>query len=321
MKTLVLFLTLLHILVAKDALPSWQDHTAKQSIIKYVSSVIKKGSKEFIPVQDRIAVFDNDGTLWSERPIYFQLQFAFDRVKTLAPQHPKWKKQEPFKSVLSDDLQGILKSGMKGLEEIVTASHGGMDVDTSQKLVKEWVGTAKNSKKNRHYNELIFQPMMELVSYLNQNDFTVYIVSGGGIDFMRAFIPEKYGIPKEHIIGSYGKAHFKDGKIIKDGGLVFNDDKSEKPVAIYRNIGKRPVMAFGNSDGDLEMLQYTDANKKYKTFQLYVHHTDDVREWAYDRKSMVGKFDKGLDYAKEHKWAMVDMKNDWRVIYPFELSK
>jgi len=306
---------------AEENLPSWNEGTSKQSIINYVTAVTKEGTAHFIPVKDRIAVFDNDGTLWSERPVYFQLYFAMDRVRELASEHPEWKTTEPFKSVLENDMNGVMKSGEHGLVTLVNATHSGMDVETFKTEVREWLKTAKHPTTNRSYTDLIYQPMMEVIRYFEANDFKVYIVSGGGIDFMRSFVPEMYGIPEEHIIGSNGKVHYENGKIIKDDEINFIDDKETKPVAIYYTIGKHPVAALGNSDGDFAMMLYTEANKKYKTLQLYVHHTDEKREFAYDRKSHTGKLDKGLDYGKEHNWTIVDMKNEWKAIYPFELTK
>lgn len=317
--TLLSFLTLsLH---ATDMLPSWNESNAKHSIINYVTSVTKEGTADFIPIKDRIVVFDNDGTLWSERPLYFQLYFAMDRVKILAPQHPEWKTTEPFKSVLNNDINGVMKSGEHGMLTLVNATHSGMDVETFKTEVKNWLKTAKHPTKKRPYTDLIYQPMMELIKYLEANHFKVYIVSGGGIDFMRSFVPEMYGIPEEHIIGSNGKVHYENGMIIKDDEINFIDDKETKPVAIYYTIGKHPVAAFGNSDGDFAMMLYTEANQKYKTLQLYVHHTDDKREFAYDRKSHIGKLDKGLDYAMKNNWTIVDMKRDWKKIYLFELQE
>ena len=308
-------------LFAQDMLASWNDGKSKREILNYVNTVTDPKSPDFIPLEDRIATFDNDGTLWSEQPMYFQLFFAMDRVKALAPQYPEWKTTHPFKAVLENDMKSVMKSGEHGLLQIVNATHSGMDVETFQEEVKAWLKTAKHHTLNRPYTDLIYQPMMELIQYLEANDFKVYIVSGGGIDFMRAFVPEKYGIPQENIIGSSGKVHYKEGKIIKDAAIYFIDDKETKPLAIYRNIGKRPVVAFGNSDGDFAMMKYTEANKKFKTLQLYVHHTDDKREVAYDRKSHIGKLDKGLDYGLKNNWTIVDMKNEWRVVYPFELQK
>ena len=304
-----------------ESLHSWKNGNSKQEILKYVSTVTEKNSPDFIPEKDRIAVFDNDGTLWTERPVYFQLYFAMDRIKVLAPEHPEWKTKEPFKSVLANDINGVMKSGEHGLLEIVNATHSGMDSESFKSMVREWLKTARHPTTHRPYTELIYQPMMEVIGYLKANDFKVYIVSGGGIDFMRSFIPEVYGIPEEHIIGSNGKVHYENGKIIKDNEINFIDDKETKPIAIYYGIGKQPVAAFGNSDGDFAMMLYTEAHKKYKTLQLYVHHTDDKREFAYDRKSHVGKLDKGLDYARANHWTIVDMKNEWKLIYPFESKK
>lgn len=316
-----IFLFTISTLFANDPLVSWHEGTSKKSIISYVTSVTDKEGSDFIPIKDRIAVFDNDGTLWGEQPLYFQLFFTMDKVKKMANNHPEWKTEEPFKSVLADDMHGVMKSGEHGLLQLVNATHSGMDVESFQEEVKAWLKDAKHPKLNRPYTELIYQPMMELIQYLEANGFKVYIVSGGGIDFMRAFIPETYGIPKERIIGSSGKVHYANGKIIKGADIYFIDDKETKPLAIYRDIGKRPVAAFGNSDGDFAMMLYAEANKKAKTLQLYVHHTDDVREVAYDRKSHIGKLDKGLDYARENNWTVVDMKDEWKVIYPFELEK
>jgi len=320
MKFLLLLFSLSFFLQATEVLPSWNEGKSKLDIVHYVKSVTDKNSTDFIPVKDRIVVFDNDGTLWSEQPAYFQLFFAMDRVKSLAHEHPEWKTTEPFKSVLNNDMKAIVKSGKTGLLKIVNASHSGVDAETFETIVSTWLKSAKHPTKNRPYTDLVFQPMMELIAYLKDNDFKVYIVSGGGIDFMRAFIPEVYGVPKEQIIGSSGKAHYVDGKIVKDPEIYFIDDKDTKPIGIYYHIGKRPVAAFGNSDGDFEMMLYTEANKKYKTFQLYVHHTDAKREWAYDRESHIGKLDKGLDYAKKHNWTVVDMQKEWKVIYPFEMK-
>jgi len=307
-------------LASHDLLPSWNEGQNKHNIIEYVERVTDTNNTHFIEIKDRIAVFDNDGTLWSEQPVYFQLLFAMDRVKALASKHPEWKTTEPFKSVLENDMKTLLKSGKEGLLKITNISHAGMDVESFQESVRTWLKSAKHPIKNRPYTELVYLPMMELIQYLEANNFKVYIVSGGGIDFMRTFIPEVYGIPPEHIIGTKGKVHYENGKIIKDEGVDFIDDGEMKPVAIYQNIGKRPVASFGNSDGDFAMMLYTEANPKHKSFQLYIHHTDKEREWAYDKESYIGRFDKGLDYAKKHNWTVVDMKKDWKVIYPFEVE-
>jgi len=321
-KILLTFFVLLTLsLQAADALPSWNEGPSKQSIINYMTSVTKEGSADFIPVKDRIAVFDNDGTLWTEQPVYFQLFFTMDRVKALASKHPEWKTEEPFASVLKNDMKGVMKSGMKGLMALVLATHTGMSDEEFDAIVTEWIKTAKHPTKKVHYSELVFQPMLELLEYLRANGFKTFIVSGGGIDFMRPFASEVYGMPSCQIIGSSAEVKYEDRKIIRIPKFRFNNDKIGKPVAIHYHIGQRPVAAFGNSDGDLDMMQYTEANKAHKTLELYVHHTDAKREWAYDRKSHIGKLDKGLDYAKDHNWTIVDMKKEWKVIYPFELKK
>ena len=305
---------------AQELLPSWNEGKSKRDVIAYVESVTDKKSNDFIPLQDRIAVFDNDGTLWSEQPLYFQLFFAIDRVKALAPEHPEWKTTEPFKYILEGDMESLAKIGKKGLIALLAATHTGMSQEAFDAVVIEWIKTAKHPTKKVHYTELVFQPMLELLEYLRANGFKTFIVSGGGIDFMRPWASAVYGIPSYQIIGSQAEVRYEDREIIKLPKIRFIDDSKEKPVAIYYHIGKRPVAAFGNSDGDLDMLQYTEANKKYKSLKLYVHHTDAKREWAYDRKSSIGKLDKGLDYATSHDWTVVDMRKEWKVVYPFELT-
>lgn len=309
------------ILQASEVLPSWNEGTSKSNIINYVNSVTDEKNKDFIPVADRIAVFDNDGTLWSEQPVYFQLYFAMDRVKALVSQHPEWKTTQPFKAVLENDMKTLIKSGKKGLLELVMATHAGMSDDEFDTIVKEWIKIAKHPTKNVAYSELVYQPMLELLDYLRANGFKTFIVSGGGIDFMRPWASEVYGIPTHQIIGSQIDVKYEDKKIVRVPKIRFIDDKEGKPVGIHYHIGKHPVAAFGNSDGDFEMMEYTEVNKQYKTLQLYVHHTDEKREWAYDRKSHIGKLDKGLDYAKAHDWTIVDMKKDWQAVYPFELKQ
>lgn len=304
-----------------DPLPSWNDGAIKKSIIDYVTDVTKQGSSGFIPVQDRIATFDNDGTLWSEQPVYFQLFFALDQVKAMAPQHPEWKNKQPFKAVLDNNMSELMKQGEKGLLQVVAVTHAGMSSEHFDSAVRQWIDTAKHPTKQKLYKELVFQPMIELVKYLQANNFKVFIVSGGGIEFMRAWAEDVYGIPKDQIIGSSIKAKYDynngNPRIIKLPELDFNDDKEGKPVAIQKYIGRKPVFAAGNSDGDLQMLQWTASNT-LKNFEVYVHHTDSTREWAYDRQSHIGTLDKGLDEAMAKKWAVADMKNDWKVIYPFE---
>jgi len=316
-----LLLVVSTVLTAQKVLPSWNESVNKTQIVEYVQSVTDMKSKNFIPKEDRIAVFDNDGTLWSEQPLYFQLFFAMDRVKALAPQHPEWKTEEPFKSVLANDMKSVMKSGKEGILKLVMTTHAGMSDEEFDAIVIEWIKTAKHPTKKVHYSELVFQPMLELLDYLRTNGFKTFIVSGGGIDFMRPWASEVYGIPSSQIIGSQIQVKYENRQIIREPKFRFIDDNTGKPVGIHYHIGKRPVAAFGNSDGDLDMMQYTEANKKYKTLELYVHHTDAKREWAYDRKSHIGKLDKGLDYAKSHNWSIVDMKKDWKVIYPFEVKK
>ncbi len=304
-----------------DPLPSWNEGKTKSSIMHFVQTTTDKSSAEYIKPDDRIVTFDNDGTLWSEQPMYFQLSFLIDRIKYLAPEHPEWKEKQPFKGVLEGDLDAVKKSGKKGLMELLAATHSGMSEDAFTQIVKDWMETAKHPRFKRHYNELVYQPMLELLEYLRDNGFKTYIVSGGGIDFMRPWASKVYGIPSSQIVGSSLKVSYKDGVLMRESELQHFDDGAGKPAGIHYYIGKHPVAAFGNSDGDFQMLEYTDANKEYKTFQLYVHHTDAKREYAYDRKSLFGKLDKGLDYANAHGWTVVDMKNDWKVIYPFELKK
>ena len=319
--TTLLLLSLALFAHETDPLPSWNAGSSKQAILNYVATTTDTKSPDFIPVVDRIAVFDNDGTLWSEKPAYFQFFFALDRVKAMAPQHPEWKTTQPFKAVLENDMKTLMASGEKDLFKIIMTTHTGMSDEAFDAIVTEWIKTAKHPTKKVRYSELIFQPMLELLNYLRANDFKTFIVSGGGIDFMRPFASEVYGVPSNQIIGSSLEVKYEDKKIVRIPKFRFNNDKIGKPIAIHYHIGQRPVAAFGNSDGDLDMMQYTEANKAHKTFELYVHHTDAKREWAYDRKSHTGKLDKGLDYAKDHNWTMVDMAKEWKVIYPFEMKK
>ncbi|MFC1689410.1 HAD family hydrolase [Pseudomonadota bacterium] len=305
-----------------DSLPSWNDGNAKQSIVEFVAKVTDEGSPDFVPPPERIAVFDNDGTLWAEQPMYFQLFFAMDRVKALAPQHPEWKTQEPFASLLKGDVKNALAGGMKSVGEIIMATHAGMTTTEFEQIVKDWLATARHPMTNRPYTGLVYQPMLELLTYLRASGFKTYIVSGGGIEFMRPWTEAVYGIPPEQVVGSSIKTKFEvqdDGTlaIVRLPELNFIDDKEGKPVAINMHVGRRPIAAFGNSDGDLQMLQWTTAGEGAR-FALYVHHTDAGREWAYDRESSIGGLDKGLDEARAKGWTVVDMKNDWNVIYPPE---
>ena len=304
---------------AADSLPSWNDGKAKQSIIEFVAKVTKEGSSDFVPPDERIATFDNDGTLWAEQPMYVQLLFAIDRVKALAPQHPEWKDKEPFASLLKGDVKAALAGGEHAILEIVMATHAGMTTEEFEEIVKDWLATARHPTTKRPYTEMVYQPMLELLAYLRANGFKTFIVSGGGIEFMRPWTEKVYGIPPEQVIGSSIKTKFEmqDGKpvLVRLPELNFFDDKEGKPVAINQHIGRRPIAAFGNSDGDLQMLQWTTAGQGPR-FALYVHHTDGEREWAYDRKSSIGRLDKGLDEAQKKGWTVVDMKQDWKVVFP-----
>jgi hypothetical protein len=307
-----------------DPLPSWNEGPTKQAILAFVEAVTTEGSPAFVPEADRIATFDNDGNLWSEQPYYFQLQFAIDEVKKMAPDHPEWTEEQPFKALLEGDMEALIAEGEAGLIKLVMASHAGMTAEAFDTAVRDWLKKAKHPRFERPYTDLVYQPMLEVLAFLRAHGFTTFIVSGGGIDFMRPWTEAVYGIPPHQVVGSSIKAEFdyNEGNpvIRKLPELDFIDDKAGKPVGIYKYIGKKPIFASGNSDGDLQMLQYTASNPK-AAFMLYLHHTDGDREWAYDRESHVGRLDKGLDEAREKGWTVVDMKNDWKVVYPFQLEK
>ncbi|MCS7465136.1 haloacid dehalogenase-like hydrolase [Stieleria sp. ICT_E10.1] len=304
---------------AVDPLPSWNRGPTKAAIISFVERVASEGSPDFVPVSERLATFDNDGTLWAEQPIYFQLAFVLNRVKTLAPQHPEWKEQEPFASVLNGDLKTAASGGKKALAELVMATHAGMTTEEFEKVVIDWISTAKHPQTGRLYSEMVYQPMLELLAYLRANGFKTFIVSGGGIEFMRPWAERVYGIPPEQVIGSSieTKYELRDGipSLVRLPRLKFFDDKEGKPVAIHHHIGRRPTAAFGNSDGDYQMLEWTTAGKGLR-FGAIVHHTDAEREFAYDRESHIGQLAKGLDDAKSKGWTVVDMKSDWNQIFP-----
>jgi phosphoglycolate phosphatase-like HAD superfamily hydrolase len=306
---------------ADDPLPSWNEGMAKQSIIDFVAKSTKEGSPDFVPPAERIATFDNDGCLWAEQPMYFQLTFALDRVKVLAPQHPEWKDTEPFASLLKGDVKAALAGGETAIFEIIMATHAGMTTTEFEQIVNEWITTAKHPKTGRLYSEMVYQPMLELLDYLRANGFKTFIVSGGGVDFLRPWVERVYGIPPEQVVGSRGKLKFelRDGKpvLLKLPTIDLIDDKEGKPVGIQQVIGRRPIAAFGNSDGDLQMLQWTAAGPGPR-FCLYVHHTDAEREWAYDRQSSIGRLDRGLDEAKARDWTVVSMKDDWKRVFAFE---
>ena len=306
---------------AGAALPSWNDGATKQAILNFVAAVTREGSPDFVPRAERIATFDNDGTLWVEHPMYTQLAFALDRVKALAPLHPEWKNTQPFKAALEGDMKTLAELGEHGMAELVMATHAGMTTEEFEKIVTDWFATARHPRFKRPYTELSYQPMIELLGYLRASGFKTFIVSGGGIEFMRPWTERVYGVPPEQVVGSSIKTQFqiRDGKpeLFRLPELNFIDDKAGKPVGINEFIGRRPIAAFGNSDGDLEMLQWTTMSGGAR-LGLLVHHTDAVREYAYDRDTPFGRLDKALDAAAIKKWVVADMKDDWNRIFAFD---
>jgi len=323
-KSLLALLLLANTAFATDPMPSWNDTTPKKTIFTFVEKVTKKGSPNFVPVAERIATFDNDGTLWAEQPMYFQLLFALDRVKALAPKHPEWKTKEPFASLLKGDVKGALAGGERAMLEIVMVTHAGMTTEEFEQIVKDWLATAKHPETRRPYTEMVYQPMLELLSYLRANGFKTFIVSGGGIEFMRPWTEKVYGIPPEQVIGSSIKTKFElsNGSpvLVRLPEINFIDDKEGKPVGINQHIGRRPILTFGNSDGDLQMFQWTAAGQGPRFIGI-VHHTDAEREWTYDRKSHIGRLDKALDEAKTKGWTLVDMKKDWKRLFPIQKNE
>jgi len=307
--------------VRTDPLPSWNDGSVKQTIVGFVLKVTTPGTPDFVPAPERIATFDNDGTMWAEQPLYSQMFFVLDRVKTLAPQHPEWRTTEPFASVLKGDIKGALAGGDKALLGLVVATSTGITTAEYETLVSDWLATAKHPRFNQPYTGMVYQPMVELVAYLRANGFKTFIVSGGGVEFMRPWTEKAYGIPPEQVVGSSAKVQYemRAGKpvLMQLPELGFIDDGPGKPVGINLHIGRRPIFAFGNSDGDLQMLQWTAAGAGAR-FMGIVHHTDAVREWAYDRDSSIGRLDKALDEAQAKGWTVVDMKRDWGVVFAFE---
>jgi hypothetical protein len=304
--------------VAADPLPSWKDGPAKQAITSFVTDVTNAGSRDFVPPAQRIAVFDNDGTLWVEQPMYTQLAFILDRVKALAPSHPEWQAQQPFKAALEGDLATLGAAGTEGLLQLVIATHSGMTSAEFETTTLDWIGAARHPRFQRPYTQLVFQPMLELLEYLRRNGFKTFIVSGGGADFMRPWSEAVYGVPPEQVIGSQIQLAFqmRDGKpvLMREPKVIFIDDGAGKPVGIQRHTGRRPILAFGNSDGDLEMLQWTTSGEG-RRLGLILHHTDGEREYAYDRKSPFGRLDKALDLAPQNGWVLVSMKEDWSEVF------
>ena len=303
---------------AADPLPSWNDGPARRSLVAFVGRVTTAGGPDYVRPAERIAVFDNDGTLWAEQPIYFQVQFALDRVKALAPGHPEWKAKEPFNHLIAGDMKAFMAGGEKSLMAVIAVAHSGMTTDEFATTVKDWLATARHPKTGRLYKEMVYQPMLEVLAWLRANGFKTFIVSGGGVEFMRAFAEEVYGIPPEQVVGSQGKLEYRnDGTpvLVKLPEVQFVDDQEGKPAGIQTFIGRRPIAAFGNSDGDRQMLQWTAAGSGAR-FALIVRHTDAEREWAYDRESHIGRLDQLLDEAAAKGWTVVSMKDDWRMIFP-----
>jgi phosphoglycolate phosphatase-like HAD superfamily hydrolase len=305
-----------------DPLPSWNDGLAKQAITEFVARVTTAGGPDYVAPEARIATFDNDGTLWCEQPVYFQVAFALDRIKALAPQHPEWKTRPAFRAALENDAPAVAASGEKGLLEIMAVAHSGMSTEAFSRTVLDWIASARHPRFKRPYTELVYAPMVELLRFLRQNGFKTYIVSGGGVEFMRPWAERVYGVPPEQVVGSSGAVKFErdaDGRpmLMKLAQMEFVDDGPGKPAGINRFIGRRPILAFGNSDGDLQMLQWTAAGEGARFIGI-VHHTDAEREYAYDRQSRVGKLDKALDEASVRGWTVVDMRRDWRKVFAFE---
>ena len=321
---LVLFLCLTPALAFADPLPSWRSSASKAAILDFVSAVTDPGGPDYRTPAERIAVFDNDGTLWAEQPVYFQLLFSVDRVAQMVEADPTLAESSAVKAAATGDFQGLMETGEEGLLEVVALAHAGMDVADFKNQLASWLESARHPDTGQRFDAMVYQPMLELLSYLRDNDFKTFIVSGGGVDFIRVFAESVYGIPPEQVIGSQGKASYvvEAGvpAVMKEPGIFFIDDKEGKPIAIERIIGRRPLLAGGNSDGDLQMLEWTTAGEG-RRLGLIVHHTDAEREWAYDRESHIGRLDKAMDLATERNWPLVDMARDWRVVFPYELSE
>jgi phosphoserine phosphatase len=305
-------------------LPSWHDGPARTAIIEFVEAVTAENGEHYVAPDDRLAVFDNDGTLWSEQPVYFQLQFALDRLNEMAPDHPEWQHKQPYQAALERDVPALAAEGKKGIAELLAATHTGMTTAEFEEIVRDWVGSARHPDNGRPFTQMVFQPMLELLDYLRNLDFTTYIVSGGGIEFMRPWTEEVYGIPPQQVIGTSIETQFEiqagEPVLVRQPMLNHYDDGPGKPVGINRYIGRRPILAFGNSDGDLQMLQWTASGEGLRFCGL-VHHNDPEREYAYDRGSLIGGLDKAWDEALDKGWTLVDMKKEWKRVYPFEESK
>jgi hypothetical protein len=309
---------------AAEPLPSWKDGSSKQAIVEFVGKVTREGGPDYVAPPERIAVFDNDGTLWSEQPYYFQIFFALDRVKQLAPQHPEWKDQQPFAAALAGDTKGVVAGGVESLLKLIVATHAGNTTEEFERLVTDWIATAKHPRFNRPFTDLTFQPMLELLDYLRANGFETYIVSGGGVEFMRPWAGKVYGVPPQQVVGSSIKTKFeeRDGTpvLVRLPEIDFIDDKAGKPVGINMHIGRRPILAFGNSDGDLQMLQWTAAGGGAR-FMGVVHHHEAERELAYKPQASSGHLYQALDEARTKGWTVVSMKDEWTRIFAFDESK
>lgn len=304
---------------ATEPLPSWNDGANRQAIIDFVQKVTTEGSPEYVAPAERIAVFDNDGTLWCEQPIYFQFLFAVDRIKVMSANHLEWKDQEPYKSVLAGDIKAVAAQGEEGLVQIMATTHAGMTTEEFAASVRDWLESSRHPVTGKPFTAMTYRPMLEMLDYLRANEFKTFIVSGGGVEFMRVFAEQTYGIPPEQVIGSSGvvKYEVRDGVpvLIKAPDVEFVDDNVGKPVGINRFIGRRPTIAFGNSDGDFQMLEYTTGGDGAR-LSVIVHHDDADREYAYDRDSHIGKLARGLDEASTRGWLVISMKADWKTIFP-----
>jgi phosphoglycolate phosphatase-like HAD superfamily hydrolase len=317
--TLALMLVVAAPASAQDPLPSWNDGASKKAIVDFVGRVTRAGTPDFVPVPQRIATFDNDGTLWIEQPIYPQFEFAIDRVKLQAAGHPEWKTTEPFASLIDGNVERALASGEDSVVQVLAATHAGMTTDSFERIAREWLKTKRDARFKRPYSTLVYQPMLELLTYLRANGFKTFIVSGGGVEFLRAYAEEAYGIPPEQVIGSSGRLKYQlrgdAPELLKLPAVNVLNDREGKVISIQSVIGRRPILAFGNSDGDFQMLEWTSTGKGAR-LSLLVHHDDAAREWAYDRGSRIGGLDKALDAAAAKKWVVVSMKNDWNAILP-----
>ena len=306
------------------ALPSWNDGPSRKAILDFIARTTYEGGPDYVPPVERIAVFDNDGTLWAEQPMYVQVMFAFDRVRALAPEHPEWKTTQPFKGAIEQDMKAVVATGEHGLMQIMAASHAGNTTDEFAAIVDRWITSARHPQTKRRYDEMVYQPMLDVLTLLRANGYKTYIVSGGGLEFMRPWVERVYGIPPEQVIGSRVKVKYevRDGVpvLVRLPEVDLVDDKAGKPVGIHQVIGRRPTIAFGNSDGDFEMLEFTTTGNGPR-FGLFVHHTDAEREYAYDRKSPFGRLDQGLDEAAKRGWVVASMKDDWKTVFPEPKSK